>query len=338
MTKRRSFLLSSALASVSSFVVAAGLAVGSAQAQEPKYTFYHLLWGMSDPNVQLHIKAGDAYMASHPDVKIEYVGPEQYDPAQHAQFLDTILAAHPDGIALHISSVDALLPGLKAAHDAGIPVVSVTSHPPSPEDNAKLEGLYVTWVGADERLIGQKMGERLLKDDPNPVHVAYLIGHPGHAGHEMRAAGFFGAMPQGVKVDKVATGDEPTAAMDILRSFLTANPDVTAVFGGSPFNKWMTDVIAELGRTDIKVLTSDESPSSLECVLAGKCYLTFSQEFPIQAPLAYEVLYNYKKTGMAPVAPIITGPVVIDASNAQKFKDLAVATFGENGYLDLSPF
>ena len=327
----------SLLTSAALLATALGGASGHAQDQQ-KYTFYHLLWGMSDPNVQLHIKAGEAYMASHPDVTIEYVGPEAYDPAQHAQFLDTILAAKPGGIALHISNVDALLPGLKAAHDAGIPVVSVTSHPPSEADNAKLEGMYLTWVGADERLIGQKMGERLLVDVPEPVHVAYLMGHLGHAGHEQRAAGFADVMPEGVRVDKVATGDEPTAAMDIIRSYLSANPDVTAIFGSTPANKWMTDVLAELGRTDVKVLTSDESPSSLECVLEGKCFATFSQEFPIQGPLAYEVLFNYKKSGMAPVAPIVTGPVVIDASNAQTFKDLGIEAFGEDGYYDLSPY
>lgn len=83
--------------------------VGAAQA-EAKYTFYHILWSMTDANVQFHIKAGEAYMASHPDVEIKFVGPEAYDPAEHAKFLDTVLNAGPDGIAMHISSVDAMLP------------------------------------------------------------------------------------------------------------------------------------------------------------------------------------------------------------------------------------
>src|SRR5437016_6132786 len=150
----------------------------SAKAAAPKYTFYHLLWGMNDANVQFHIKAGEAYMKSHPDVGVKYVGPENYDPAEHAKFLDTILSAKPHGIALHISSVDALLPGLKKAKEIGVPVVSVTSHPPSVEDNAKLNGLFLTWIGADESLIGKKLGERLLAS-VKPVHVAYLMGHLG---------------------------------------------------------------------------------------------------------------------------------------------------------------
>jgi simple sugar transport system substrate-binding protein len=304
---------------------------------ETKYTFYHLLWGMTDANVQIHIKAGEAYMTSHPEVVVKYVGPEKYDPAEHAKFLDTILAAKPDGVALHISSVDALLPGLKKAKEMGVPVVSVTSHPPSAEDNEKLKGLFLTWVGANEQLIGGVLGARLLQSI-KPVHVAYLMSHLGHAGHEMRAKGFFESMPQGVKTEKVAIGEEPEQAKDVIRSYLTANPDVNALFGSAPANKWVADVLQELGRTDIAVLTSDESPTSLECVLQDKCLATFSQEFPIQAPFGYEVLYNYNKTKMWPVQPIVTGPMVVDKSNAQLFKDAAVSIFGETDYNKLSPF
>lgn len=306
-------------------------------AAEPKYTFYHLLWSMTDANVQFHIKAGEAYMKANPNVEIKFVGPEAYDPAEHAKFLDTIINANPDGICLHISSVDALLPGLKEAKEKGIPVVSVTSHPPTEEDNAKMKGLFLTWVGADEKLIGTRLGER-LQESITPVHVAYLVGHLGHAGHEMRAAGFAESMPEGVVTDKVAIGDEPTHAKDVIRSYLAKNPDVNALFGGAPFNKWISDVVEEMGRTDIQLLTSDDAPSSLEAIVQGKYLATFSQEFPIQAPLAYNVLYWYQETGMYPVAPLITGPMVVDASNVQLFKDLAIAIFGEDEYYKLSPY
>lgn len=312
--------------------------VAAAAAQDgPKYTFYHVLWSMTDANVQFHMKAGEAYMASHPEVEIKYVGPEAYDPAEHAKFLDTVINAKPDGIAMHISSVDALLPGMKAANAAGIPFVSVTSHPPSPEDNAKLDGLYLTWVGANEEIIGDVMAKRVLQDG-TPTRVAYLMSHLGHAGHEQRANGFFGALPEDVAKDKLAIGDEPQKAKDIIRSYIVANPDVTVLFGNAPSNKWVTDVLDELGRDDIKLLTSDEAPSSLECVLEGYCLATFGQQFPIQAPMAYETLYQFKETGMYPTGPILTGPRVIDATNAQAVKDTVIGVMGEDGYYDLSPF
>ena len=303
-----------------------------------KYTFYHLLWDVTDPNVQWHIRGGEAFMKVNPEVEIKFVGPTKYDPTEHAKFLDTILKANPDGICLHVSSVDALLPGLREAKKRGIPVVSVTSHPPLAADDAKLKGLYLTWVGADEGLIGFRLGERVLEEGIKPVHAAFLLAHVGHAGMEARAAGFFKSMPQGVKTDKVAIGEEPSHAKDVIRSFLAANTDVNVMFiGSAAANKWVWDVVNDMKRT-ITIVTADESPTSLEAVIQGKFLATFSQEFPIQAQLAYEVLYLYGEANMAPVAPMITGPLVVDKNNAQAIKDMLIKFMGKDAYSKQSPW
>ena len=43
-------------------------------------------------------------------------------------------------------------------------------------------------------------------------------------------------------------------------------------------------------------------------------------------------------TGMAPTGPIVTGPALIDKSNAQAYKDQVTTVFGKEGYNKLSPF
>ena len=97
-------------------------------------------------------------------------------------------------------------------------------------------------------------------------------------------------------------------------------------------------MLEELGREDVAILTSDEAPTSLECILAGKCHASFGQQFPIQAPFAYELLYQYKETGMRPVLPIITGPAIIDETNVESIKATVIGVLGEDTYYDLSPF
>jgi hypothetical protein len=37
-----------------------------------KYTFYHRLWSVTEPNVQWHVKGGEAYMKTNPEVRIKY--------------------------------------------------------------------------------------------------------------------------------------------------------------------------------------------------------------------------------------------------------------------------
>jgi len=333
------FAMSISLTGCTGLKPAAETTAAAEKSEGVKYTFYHMLWGMTDPNVKWHIANAEAYMKTNPLVKIETVGPENYDPGEHAKFMDTILAANPDGILLHISDVNTLLPSLKAAKEKGIPVMSVTSHPPLPEDNEKLEGLVLPcWVGADESLIGGVMGGRLLQELPNPKHVMYTITTPGHAGHEMRAQGFFDSMPEGTKSTKLAAGEEPTKFKDILRSFLVENPDVDSIFTFLMCNKWVKDVVDELGRTDIILLTADDAPSSIEAILKGYYLATFGQEFAIQGQLAYHILYLYKENGVNPIKPIITGPFLYDKSNAQVVKDQIIKVMGEDYYNQESPW
>lgn len=332
---RRKVLIGSA--AVPALLAASPMSAFAAGAEGRKYTFFHILWSMTDPNVQFHIKAGQAYMKEHSDVEIKYVGPDHYDPAEHEKFLETVINDKPDGIAMHISSVDALLPGMRAAHKAGIPFVSITSHPADKADNEKIAGLYLAWVGADESKIGAAMGERLLKEG-TPKRVAYLMAHLGHTGQEERAAGFFASMPKGVATDKVAIGDEPQKAKDIIRSYIASHGDVGALFGSALMNKWVTDVLDELGRSNVQFMTADAAPSSLDCILQKKCLATFSQQFPIQAPFGYDVLYYYIKTRMYPTAPIVTGPRVVDASNAATFKKAVIDAIGAKEYAKLSPY
>jgi len=309
-------------------------------AQAPKYTFYHLLWGMDDANVNFHIASAEAYMAMNKEVEIVTSGTETYDPALHAQLLDTIIASEPDGIFMHISDVDTLLPGLEKAKEMGIPVMSVTSHPPSEEPLDKLKGLVLPcWVGSDEALIGGAMGEYLLAQNPEPKHVIYLITTPGHAGHEARAQAFFDTMPAGTKTEKLATGQDPEQFKDILKAYLTKNEDVDVIFGMILANKWVADVLDDMGKKgEIVYFTSDEAPSSLDGIEQGYITATFTQEFPIQAQLAYNIMYLYKESGMAPVKPIITGPAIVDASNVEIVKGLVMGALGEDVYAESSPF
>jgi len=237
-----------------------------------------------------------------------------------------------------------MLPAMMAASDKGIPMMSVTSHPPGEEANTKLKAvktLLPCWVGTDEVLVGEELGLRLLKDLPQPKHVVSLI-YAGHTGLNMRAEGFFSVMPEGTKTVKLEIGTEPEQAKDIIRSYLTDNPDVDVVYGLLTTNKYLVDIVEELGRKigkDIFLVTGDDSPSSLEGIIRGYYLESFSQGFSIQGRLAYNIMWVYLESGgLCPVKPIMTGPIIIDKSNAEYFKKLNLDVLGEDLYKESSPW
>lgn len=307
-----------------------------------KLTFRYIAWAMTDPNIKWMTEGAKEFVnivsGADPNVEILVSGPDSYDVAQHVKFLDSAIETNPDGICLHISDPSALQPSLTRAKDKGIPVVSAVSHPPGADAEKILHGLYLTMVGVDDTLVGVRLGERLLQEK-TPTHLLVCLPHVGHAGSEGRAAGMFSVMPPGTKTDKMALGDEPTHATDVLTSFLKANPDVDAIFCTALLaNKWIWDVVQTLGAKGITLITVDEAPSSLEAVLSGKYLATFSMAFPIIPLFAQYILYVYKLKGFGPVAPVLTGPVVIDKGNAPMFKKTLIDFLGEKAYYDLSPW
>jgi len=81
-----------------------------------------------------------------------------FDPSLQAQQLNDAIAQKPDAINILPSNETAILPGLKRAQRAGIPVVVRTS-PLKPGN----ESLYVTYYGPDQTKLGRLAGEQVCQ-------------------------------------------------------------------------------------------------------------------------------------------------------------------------------
>ncbi len=60
-------------------------------------------------------------------VTVEYQAPQTFDMVAMSQLIDAAVASQPDGLIVSIPDADALGPSIKAAVDAGIPVISINS-------------------------------------------------------------------------------------------------------------------------------------------------------------------------------------------------------------------
>ena len=60
-------------------------------------------------------------------VRVEYQAPESFDVVTMAQLIDAAIASKPDGLVVSMPDADALGPAVRAAIEAGIPVISINS-------------------------------------------------------------------------------------------------------------------------------------------------------------------------------------------------------------------
>ena len=301
----------------------------------PKYTFWFVSHiGPADPNMLWLTKAIEDFEKRYPEVSIKYVAPEEFSVKKQLEYLETAIAAKPDGLIVPITDPTALEDTLKRAIAAGIPVIaSNIEDPRKPPEKIP----YLTYVGGDEYQTGYQLGERLLKEI-TPKHVLIAIPHVGHVGAEMRAKGMTAAVtPVGAKVEKLAIGDEASHAIETLTAYLLGNPDVDAIFTTAMLaSTWIYSVMEDLGRTDIKLIGVDESPCSLEGIISGKMLATHSQGFYLQGYLPPEWLYFYLEYGFVPPPTVLVGPIIIDKSNVESFKKLVLSVFGQKTYEELT--
>ena len=89
-------------------------------------------------------------------VQVDYNSPETYDLVEMSQLIDAAVASQPDGLVVSIPDADALGDSIKAAVDAGIPVISINSG----SDVAAEFGL-LTHIGQTEYEAGLGAGQRM---------------------------------------------------------------------------------------------------------------------------------------------------------------------------------
>jgi simple sugar transport system substrate-binding protein len=316
---------------------------GLVLAQSDNYRFVmvsHI--GSNDPNMNWLTTSMKTFNEKYPGVKTEYLSTNEYSLQSFITILNQAIATHPDGLAVPILNSQALQPILDKAVSNGIPVVAFNIADPRPADQ-RIH--YLTYVGGDEYLTGLKMGEFIIAQAnagkvPKPVKMMCANHDAAHQGLKARYRGMADAMKKiGVTVDELIIGADPAAARSIMQSYLSTHKDVNYIFSlGTLSCPWAYSVADQMGLKPkladkgMTIVTMDDSPNSLEGIKDGKILASHSQGFWLQGYLPMEILYFYKKMGMAPLDDIITGPIIISADNVDQWIKFVKATIGEDAY------
>ena len=188
-----------------SLLLLAGFAVTSAQDVKPRGDIRIVVvthGSASDPFWSV-VSNGVTQAAEDMGVQVEYRAPETFDMPRMAQLIDAAVASQPDGLVVSIPDADALGDSVRAAVDAGIPVMSMNSGSDVFEDLGVLRH-----VGQTEFEAGVGAGEQMAKAD---VKNAVCVNHEvGNVALDQRCDGFQEGLGDGASVNVLSVSSDPT--------------------------------------------------------------------------------------------------------------------------------
>ncbi|GAB3297178.1 ABC transporter permease/substrate-binding protein [Parasphingorhabdus pacifica] len=209
------------------------------------------------------VRAGAEQEAARRGVELRVTDAGE-DAAQQANSMQNAIARNADAIIVNPVDSDAVVPSVKAANSAGIPLIGV--------DRAPSEGEVVTTVASDNvaggRLAAQQLAE-LVGSGP----IAVLEGQPGTSAARERGKGFDTEIRKHPEVEVVASQPadfDRTTALNVMQNIMQAHPDVEGVFAAN--DEMALGAIKALGDkagSAVKVVGFDGTPEGLAAVQAG---------------------------------------------------------------------
>ena len=230
--------------------------------------------------------------------------------------LEDLIAKKVDAIVLNPMDGNSVVPVLKKAQAAKIPVIVVDSSVEKGND-----ALYVSYVGTDNFNAGKVAGQRMVKELGGQGSVLIVRGANGSSAGDQRVDGFkAGIEGSGLKV----VGEQPgnwtnSVAMQVTENMLQANKKVDGLFSASDVMLDGTlQAIGDANRTGIKILSVDGSKKAVDLVEQGAIVGTMAQ-FPAKmGTIAVENLLavlDGKKAADGFPKVIDSGTMVYDKTN-----------------------
>jgi ribose transport system substrate-binding protein len=218
--------------------------------------------------------AGFKQAAAEYKVTARVVGPDGYDAQAELAELQKAAATKPAGILISVADVSVLQPGIDAAVNAGVPVITMDS------DAAGSRRLY--FIGTNNLEAGQMGGKRVIAKLGGKGNVVFFT-IAGQANTEERLKGFkdvFSARPDIKIVDVVDIKGDARDAFDKTQQFLalTGDKKIDAfVCLDSASGKMVSDALKRTGGGR-ELVAWDVNQDTLDGIKAGTIDATIAQK------------------------------------------------------------
>ncbi len=198
----------------------------------------------------------------------------QNDPNKQLSGIEDLVQKHVDLIIINPTDSAAVVPAIKLANEAKIPVITV--------DRAAAKGEVVTHIASDNVAGGRMAGEYLVKLLGGKGKVVELQGIPGTSAARDRGKGFNEIMAKNPGLQVVArqeAGFDRAKGMTVMENILQAQPQIDAVFAhNDEMALGALKAIEASGRLKIKVIGFDATDDAVKAVKDGKMAATVAQQ------------------------------------------------------------
>jgi simple sugar transport system substrate-binding protein len=252
------------------------------------------------------IKAGAQQAAKDTGSTLKYSA----DPtaSNQATLIQNAIDSKVDGIATTLVTPDALIPTVRKAVAAGIPVDSFNSGL-----NYYQQAGSLVHFAADERLGGQGAGKRAAED--GATKILCTIQQTGSVALEDRCAGVKDSFPNTENIQ--VNGADDAAVTSAIQAKLQQDKSINWIITlGAPQALDAIKAIQGAG-VSAKIGTFDTNPDAAQAVSDGKIQFFIDQQPYLQGYLAISELYLFKKNGniMGGGKAVLTGPSFVDKDN-----------------------
>jgi simple sugar transport system substrate-binding protein len=256
------------------------------------------------------IRAGAQDAAKAHGITLQYSnnenGPEQATLVQNA------IDSKVSGIAVTLSSADAVVPVVKKAVAAGIPVVAFNQG----IDQYKDAGAKM-YFGSDETLAGKTAGQKIAAEDPGGKALC-IIQAQGSVALEARCAGVKAGFANTENL-QVNGADQPSVQATI-QAKLTQDPSITHIVTlGAPIASAALAAQAQSNNT-AKLITFDLNSDVAQAIQDGKLEFAVDQQPYVQGYMSVTGLWMNITNGndIGGGKPTLTGPSIVDKTNIDK--------------------
>ncbi len=255
------------------------------------------------------IKAGANQAAKDTGSTLKYSADP--DATKQAVLIQNAIDSKVDGIATTLVTPDALIPTVKKAVAAGIPVDSFNSG----IDFYQQAGSLVHFA-SDERLGGQGAGKRAQA--AGATKILCTIQQTGSVALEDRCKGVKDSFSNTENIQ--VNGADDAAVTSAIQAKLKQDKSINWIITlGAAQALDAVKAVKQAGVT-AKIGTFDTNPDAAQAVQDGQIQFFIDQQPYLQGYLSVMELYLFKKNGniMGGGKAVLTGPSFVDKTNIDK--------------------